>query len=147
MVLSGRATAVWSGRQSSDWLVRLSTYRKTKPHRTARLRLFDVRISYCTYRSGLLCPVTMKDWFSLFGVVTGKYSSVNNGAATAGQQESWRSGQSSLCMQRRPTVFVKQFFKETGSGNHRRIRPRCKCPLSIAVVSELEHSWAEGVVP
>jgi hypothetical protein len=127
--LSGRGTAVGSGRQISDWLVCRSTYRKTNPQTTARLWLFYVRISCCAHRPQLLCTVAMKDWFSFFGVVTGKYNSVNQGAATAGQQASWRTGQSSLRIRRRSSVFVNQLFKETGSGKQRRVRPRCKCSL------------------
>jgi hypothetical protein len=88
----------------------------------------------------------MKDWHSFFGVVKGKYNCVKNAAATAGQQASWRSGQSSLRIQRRPSVFVNQFFKETTSAKNKRIRPRCKCLLSKALISERDHSWAEAVV-
>jgi hypothetical protein len=88
----------------------------------------------------------MKDCLSFFGVVKGKYNSVKNAAVTAGQQASWRSGQSSLHIQRRSSVFVNQFFKETGSGKHKSIRPRCKCSISKALVSKRDHSWAEAVV-
>jgi hypothetical protein len=72
----------------------------------------------------------MKDWISLFGIVKGKYSSVNNGATSTAQQASWRSGHNSLRLQRRSSVFVNQFFKETGSAKQSKIRPRCECPLS-----------------
>lgn len=67
----------------------------------------------------------MKDWISLFGIVRGNYSSVNNGATSTAQQASWRSGHSSLRIQRRSSVFVNQFFKETGSAKQSKIRPRC----------------------
>jgi uncharacterized protein YcgI (DUF1989 family) len=87
----------------------------------------------------------MKDWFSLFGVVKEKYSSVKNAAATAGQQASWSSGQSNLHIQR-SSVFVNQFFKEKGCGKHKNIRPRCKCSINKTLVSEQDHSWTEAVV-
>jgi len=86
----------------------------------------------------------MKDGFSLFGVFKGKYRPVTNAAATAAQEASWRSGQSSLRIQRRSSVLVNQFFKETGSGKHKRIRPRCKCSKNKALVSERDLSWAEA---
>lgn len=74
----------------------------------------------------------MKDCFSLFGVAKGKYRSVKNAAATTAQQTSWRS----LRIQRRSSVFVSQFFKETGSGKHKNIRPRCAFVLmSLGVLS------------
>jgi hypothetical protein len=76
--------------------------------------------------TGTLFCVVMKDWFSFIGVVTGKYSAVNNGATSTAHQTSWRSAQSSFRIQRRPSVFVNQFFKETGFERRRRIRPRCK---------------------
>lgn len=88
----------------------------------------------------------MKDWHSFFGVVKGKYNGVKNAAATAGQQASWHSGQSSLRIQRRPSFFVNQFFKETASANNKRIRPRCKCSLCKALISERDQSWGEAGV-
>jgi hypothetical protein len=84
----------------------------------------------------------MKDCFSLFGVAKGKYKSVKNAAAATAQQTSWRN----LRIQRRSSVLVNQFFKETGSGKHKNVRPRCKCSIIKALVSEQDHSWAEAVV-
>jgi len=89
--------------------------------------------------------MTMKDCCSLFRVVKEKYSSLKNAAATVRQRASGRNGQSNLRIQR-SSVFVNQFFKETGRGKHKSIRPRCKCSISKTLVSERDHSWAEDVV-